>query len=227
MLLQFNKNTGFFYNNIPIAADSNIQCIAISHDNTKLYLETGKICDRIYQFELSNWNQANILLSRNTILTTNQFYSSDFQNALDGKIYGSNIQSFYLNIIHNPNGIGLNCNFIPNDIYLGGRLALGELPDFIQSFFDDSAGSCYTSVHEIENNTIHVFPNFARDWVEIRKNDFEQVQLYDITGRLVYTSSIIAISPELRINVSSFSRGIYIVSLSSKQKSFIQKVVLY
>jgi hypothetical protein len=226
-LFQFNKLNGTFFNPILISCDTNLHGLGISPDNTKLYQITGKYLVKLYQYDISNYLASAINSSKIFIYANNSEIPTDFQNGPDGKLYGSTELKYYLRAIHSPNLSGLACNLVINDIYLGGRQSLAELPGFIESFFNDSTTNCTTSIPEIENSIIHLFPNPARDWIEVMGNDFEQVQLYDITGRLVYTSSIKTISPEQRINVSSFSRGIYIVSLSSKQKSFIQKVVLY
>jgi len=224
-IYQFNKNTGIVSNRIALEVDTLLTTIGISPDNSKLYQASGRFLFKMYQYDISNYSINSIQTSKMLIFSSNPDLPSDLRQGLDGMLYGSMETKQYLCAIQNPNASGLACNYVVNNTSLGGKSALMELPNFVRSFYD-SSNACIASVVEIENHQIQIFPNPAMDWIEIRGDDFERVQLVDITGRIVFSSSNKTISSEQRINLSAFSRGIYIISLSSKQKSINQKIIL-
>ena len=70
----------------------------------------------------------------------------------DGKIYYGG-SSYYLGVIHQPNVLGLDCNFELDAVYLGGRLVSEGLPSFIQSYLNDPSFST-------QNNCLGAATNF-------------------------------------------------------------------
>src|SRR5690606_37402284 len=61
-------------------------------------------------------------------------YYSAIQLGPDSKLYITKVAG-YLDVIENPNIVGVGCNYIADGVYLGGRLGQLGLPPFIQSFF--------------------------------------------------------------------------------------------
>ncbi len=225
-LYHFDRNTGIVSNKITLDIDTMTFAIGISPDNTKLYLYEGYNLAKLYQYDISNYSSISIQSSKTFIHAGNDL-PTDYRQGIDGKLHGCSELRLYLSTIHNPNASGQACNFVKNNTSLGGRTGLMELPNFVESFFDSSS-ACVTSVNEIENSGIHIYPNLVRDWIVVEGNDFEQVRLVDITGRLVYLTSPHNVSLDhIRINVSSYPRGIYIVSVISQNKSVNRKIILY
>jgi len=60
------------------------------------------------------------------------------QLAINGKIYVSNIDKYYLSVINNPDVLGFGCDFQYNKINLGSGISNLGLPQFIQSYFNAS-----------------------------------------------------------------------------------------
>lgn len=93
----------------------------------------------IYQFDLSLVTPADIIASRTVIDERNQFRGA-LQLGPDFKIYRSQSLTYatgspYLGVIHNPEIVGIGCNYEHDAIDLGGNLSRQGLPPFIQSFF--------------------------------------------------------------------------------------------
>jgi hypothetical protein len=228
-LFKFDRWTGVFYDDISLGVDTIIHCIAISPDNKKLYLETGRFSDRLYQYDVSAWNYSSIVNSRITILSTNVNYTSDFQNGSDGKIYGSLETNLYLHVMHDPNASGSACNYIPNDLHLGGRSARGELPSFVQSFFEKHAAIC--GITAIPSTTeipfIQIFPNPTSEILDIKVNYLNEINMFDIAGRKVFQASAkIEAASEMKMDVSVYARGIYLLEINTKNHRFNHKIIL-
>jgi DNA/RNA endonuclease YhcR with UshA esterase domain len=77
-----------------------------------------------------------------------------------------------------------------------------------------------TSVEEINNITVNVYPNPASTYVafELNKNNFT-IQLFDITGKTV--KSVNAVGNKLRVSTSDLNNGIYFYSVYSNDGSLI------
>lgn len=225
-LFQFDKMTGTFSNRIPLEADTLLGAIGFSPDNTKLYQASGRYLYKLYQYDISTYSKIAIQSSKNFIYASNPNLPAGFQNGKNGKLYGTTETFYYAGAIQNPNASGLACNFVANDVYLGGRIALTQLPNFIQSYFDDSAAICITGIEEIESNSHKLFPNLVRDYLEIKENNFDKISLCDMTGRIVYQNSFKNIPQLLRIDVSSFARGLYIISAKTNYNYVSQKIIL-
>ena len=58
------------------------------------------------------------------------------QNGPDGKMYIAHEYRNSLSVIHNPNELGLSCNFEGDGFYLGGKLSRLGLPNLIPSYFN-------------------------------------------------------------------------------------------
>lgn len=84
-----------------------------------------------------------------------QLYRGSLQLGPDGKIYRSmsanyNIGMPYLSVIHNPNAIGLDCNYEANVVDLSPNRSTQGLPPFIQSFFNDQIDIIQNNVSTTE-----------------------------------------------------------------------------
>lgn len=91
----------------------------------------------VLQFDISNYNQAAILASVNMISPFNSSppFLGALQTAIDGKIYGVRGFRRYLNVINDPNVMGMGSNYQEQVVDLGtGRGVLG-LPPFLTSYF--------------------------------------------------------------------------------------------
>jgi hypothetical protein len=84
-----------------------------------------------------------------------------------------------------------------------------------------------TSVEEINNISVNVYPNPASSFVafELSENNFE-VQLFDITGKTV--KSVNSIGNRLRVSTADLNNGIYFYSVYTEKGNLIttNKVVV-
>ena len=73
---------------------------------------------------------------------------------------------------------------------------------------------------------VEVFPNPAKDRVNIRFAEAGEahISLYDMTGRLVYSTR--SNSQAITIPTNGFQRGIYAVLIQQKENHFIQRVII-
>lgn len=229
MLLKFNRSTGAFYDNIGLGVDSVIACLAISPDNSKLYVETGWYRGNLYQYDVSVWRYSAILSSRVIVQSTgiSANVTEDFQNGNDGKIYGSNETNFHLHVMHNPDASGTACNYVTNDLYLEGRKLRAELPSFVQSYFEEKPVICGAAgVSGAQNLAVRVFPNPASENLGIIAADLREVKIFDLNGKAVFHKSFKTYSSIVQIDVDGYARGLYILEIKTKTNHFNHKIIL-
>lgn len=148
-IFRFNNTTGIISD--PLAFESFYTAVAegrimtnygveFSSDSSKLYIQSTIYFNypnrnsRIYQFDLSNYNAAAIEAS--AVLVANQPTEiGALQLAIDGKIYVTQFDQYYLGVINNPNVAGLGAGYVQNGVSLGIRRSRLGLPPFIQTYF--------------------------------------------------------------------------------------------
>ena len=80
------------------------------------------------------------------------------------------------------------------------------------------------AVADVHKNKFSVYPNPADDVVNITGDDvITSVQIYDYSGKLLLTNP--AHSKKLQLNVSSLSKGNYVVKVVSENKSSSYKII--
>jgi gliding motility-associated-like protein len=87
----------------------------------------------IYQWDLSSNIPQNIIDSRRQLSGRTRSFGA-LQLATDGRIYIAN-SNVFLDVIRNPNQIGVLSSYAPDFVSLDGRRANLGLPPFVQSFF--------------------------------------------------------------------------------------------
>jgi hypothetical protein len=106
-------------------------------------------------------------------------------------------------------------------IYTGNSFLLEETVDFLVSGV--------TGITMASNSTLNVYPNPASSFVNIEfPNGFkhgEQVYLYDISGRMVYSSSQLT-EGVLTIPLTHLSKGIYKLTFSNQTQTYNQKIIV-
>ncbi len=126
-LYDFNNATGVCANsiNIPTGFLQTYGC-EFSPDGKLLYGSSGTI----YQFNTTLANATAIINSKTNVGAGT--YGA-MQNAKNGKIY--QVASTALNVINNPNVVGVGCNFVANAVSLGGKSGGLGLPSFFATWF--------------------------------------------------------------------------------------------
>lgn len=134
-IFDFDTSTGKVSNPLTLLKYSNdeqIYGLEFSPNSELLY--TAVNYEGIFQFNLKAGSSGDIINSKIKLSTTNVSHDS-FQLAPDGKIYIAGFAQSYLDVINNPNTLGLGANYVSEALYLGGRISFSGLPVFIQSFF--------------------------------------------------------------------------------------------
>jgi len=151
----FDRCTGVISNDTilaPLAIGRQYLNLALSPDDSKLYVSTWPIANKTYfiQYDL---NASDFLASADTlkVLRSSNLNSQEFglvQPGPNGKIYLTaegnsldcgfdylycdttwNLVNSNLSVVNNPNGLGVACNFQPFSFYLGGHRAYAGLPN--------------------------------------------------------------------------------------------------
>ncbi len=83
--------------------------------------------------------------------------------------------------------------------------------------------SSKTSVQNIKNNGISVFPNPAKNGFYIPKGfDVEKISIFDLSGRLIFT----AFSPNNYVDISHLDKGVYLLELEEKNRKTVEKLII-
>ena len=151
-LMSFDNRTGQLSN--PIRFKPNIDPIgtaftgvygaAFSPDNSLLYISSKKsntALSVIYQFNVTNMNEAAIMASRQVIASHDKWSAGALQTGPDGKIYFAMWEDSALSVINNPNSPGVGCNYVYNAIPFYANIddpVQFGLPNFVASDLDSS-----------------------------------------------------------------------------------------
>lgn len=108
--------------------------VEFSPDDSRLYIAYGT-SRKIYQFDISSGVAATIIAS-STLIGTATAELGALQLAPDGKIYAATVGTNSLDVINNPNALGLACNFAQNGVSLAGRTSQLGLPNFLPDFYN-------------------------------------------------------------------------------------------
>lgn len=224
-IFDFDNNTGAVIN--PITLNFPFPWSAcFSPDNNLLYVgsfDHNFSQDRLYQFNLSSNNQSGIMTSKK-IISKVIGSQATMQIAPDGKIYCTKYKDNYLAVINCPNIAGAGCKFVANGFYLGGKVSLSGITNFVQSYFINVTNeySC-TSVgisELIDGNSISIYPNPFSSQTTLQASDYFHdvtLKVYSYYGQLVkqvdniYGESII-------MQRDSLAKGIYFVQLIQSNK---------
>jgi hypothetical protein len=81
----------------------------------------------------------------------------------------------------------------------------------------------------VDNNSFRIYPNPSKDKITIEYNQIKveqvQIKLYSMEGRVLMEKTLM--SNKMQIDVSGFSKGVYIVEVQSKKLGIArQKVVI-
>jgi len=148
------------------------------------------------------------------------------------KITG-NVVEFIFENIQLPFDNATNDGYVSFKIKTKSTLNLGEsFSNTAKIYFDYNApivtNTYTTTVQNLlatseiskDNNTITIYPNPVNDVLFIKsKEKIVKAEIYDMTGRILNSTGV----TDNSINVSELTKGNYIIKLSTKDQSFIQK----
>ena len=146
----------------------------------------------------------------------------------DCRIYMSATNSVsYLHVINFPDRKGEACEFQQHSIKLPGSNTFA-LPYHPNYRLGSGAPVCDTTltntwfVPEDATGQLHLYPNPAVNHAMVGWSDIspEEVTLYDMSGRKVYSSAIQPGSQEYSLDLSGVATGVYVVRLRDRQGNF-------
>jgi len=149
-IFDFDEITGKISNPITIPG-VNPFGIEFSPDGNLIYIAYMR---GVSQLNLKAGSATDIANSRVVLMSANESFGS-LQLGPDGKIYGVKVRKEYLDVIHNPNGLGTACDYRYNDFYLNGRMGFLGLPTFISNI------STLTGNISFENTCLGEQTNFS------------------------------------------------------------------
>ncbi|TVR89342.1 MAG: T9SS C-terminal target domain-containing protein [Saprospirales bacterium] len=211
---------------------------AISPNGRFLYINT---LNHLYQYDL---RAEDIEASKVHIAEFNGFkdpannfpaYFFIQQLAPDCRIYMSSPNTVsYLHAINHPNRKGLACDFQQHSFKLPGnhQFGLPYHPNYrLGTGYPvcDSTLTSTTTVLPEKEGGIRLYPNPARDFAIVEWSGMapEEISLYDMSGREVYSSRMQPGMPEYYLDLSGFSVGVYIVRLRDREGGVVtERLVL-
>ncbi len=194
--------------------------VAVSPNSRYLYVSNW---DTIFQYDLM---VPNIFASETVVASYDGFKGEDGwpvrfftpQLAPDNRIYlcVPNVNSRYLHYIAYPDSAGLACNVVQHGIKLPvyNSNTLPNLPYF--KLLKDTNSPCDTIGKMIHKDLcqIKILPNPGGELANLKISDeglpqSGVVQIYSSTGALVHIIEIPKNTPEISINTTGLSQGLY------------------
>ena len=75
-----------------------------------------------------------------------------------------------------------------------------------------------------ESNNIKIYPNPAKDYITIdsKSNTAQRLEIINLVGQTVYSTTI---NKKVKVNISAFANGVYILKLNSDKETVVKKFV--
>ena len=164
----------------------------------------------------TNVNLAEAVVANNfQIRTVQHDYRRIFSTIMQDWL-GASSPTLDLTFYNNTTNSGFSSNKIPNLIKTQNLVT----------------PPCYNNValdnptFEVKNE-VQVFPNPTSETITIHaQNAISSIEVYTIDGRLVQNYKNTLTSNEFKINVQSYSVGIYNLKINTQEGSFIKKVIV-
>ncbi|HOZ30048.1 MAG TPA: T9SS type A sorting domain-containing protein, partial [Bacteroidales bacterium] len=117
----------------------------------------------------------------------------------------------------------MDCTFT----YWEGDLSGNNNPEQLIMNEDKNVTAVFDIV-EVEDISINsernIYPNPASDYFMINENDLVKLEIFNITGQLVYCSDKISVNE--KINVKSFEQGAYLVKITSVDRVYTERLII-
>jgi len=126
-------------------------------------------------------------------------------------------------------GMGINASSGDNS---GDRTNIAAINDQVEDFTEPSAGAnCTLAVKEFNSKEwVSVYPNPApKGQLNVRINQYVgkiNIQIVDLTGRIVYKLMDTDFNTEKSINLNSLQKGMYIIKVNNETINFTEKIII-
>jgi hypothetical protein len=228
-LYNFNSLTGALSNSISLTFSLTTgYCPVFSNNSSKLYISNNG--DRIFQYDVSNYNANAVNASKTLISQITSFADNSsfwaISNGPDGKIYVASYDKDTLSSILNPNLLGSNCNFSKNNIPLNSKNCQLGLPDFSQSYFNTLPNNCPASdIYEKDKISSNINVSLLDDNILLENaTEFNfDVLVFNIYGQFIIKDFINPFE-EKKINVNRFTNA-FIIQLKNNNHQLNYKFI--
>lgn len=155
-IFDFNSNTGVISNPITEAYGwdanfpfSGLYGCSFSPDNTRFYVGYFGSGDnsKLFQYDMTAGSAAAILASKTQVYSTTSGIGA-LQNGPDGKLYVSVYGASTLDVVQNPNALGLACNYQAAAQPLNTGFATFGLPVIVENFLSSISTPINLSVKD-------------------------------------------------------------------------------
>ena len=179
-LYDFNKNTGIVSNRITLTPDTLPVGYIFSPDNTKLYVSGAGASSQDFSIYQYNLTATDIESSKQIIYISPyfiRFWDAQY-SPIDSIIYFIRTYTDTLSIIHNPNALGMACNFEPLGFTLNGRPSRMHFPNFITSYFNKDTS-------EYNCNIMGTKQLYKKPKISVYPNPFTKLLNIDTYGKKI------------------------------------------
>ena len=175
---------------------------------------------KMYQFDTYN---SNMVTNRIKLGNDTSWNFGQMQIAPDNKIYCAGYgSSLKMHVINSPDSLGLACNFVQDQIYLGGspHYTDGGLPNVPN--FSLGAINCNVGIEEIQTTTFDAFPNPANSRIFIKNSTFNSISIYNLLGELEQEQKVKQNATN-EIDISKLSKGLYFLKAVNEKGEVLTK----
>jgi hypothetical protein len=218
---------------------------AFSPNGNVIYVSAFNLTKVFYQFDLNAPNIPASKILLNQFPDTGSLQWNTYYNHLlapDNKIYisrgngyGINSDTYYthhLDVIENPDSVGLACNYIVNGFDLGSHHLAGFLPNMAYFGLGALTGSICDSLPSLIPNSspkekgVAVFPNPSEGIFDLMLKDGSDkiisLTMEDMLGKEIFSLKNFYST----IDIGNQPAGIYFVHVATQKKNvFVVKVV--
>jgi len=193
---------------------------AAKNSNSGSFYQIGKYINEKNYTDARDLNS--VLLSTNTIesnrITVNRIY---LNKVINNQFLGTADSLTLVDIAYQSTLTG-------GDAVVSARVILGIDPIMNRETYHPKAIS---DNQDIETAlTIKVYPNPVNDKIYIMPDDLMDgmatVEIFDLTGKLVYNTTINAAIKLQSLNISTINKGIYNLRITANEKAYNQKLVI-
>lgn len=231
-LFDFDNEAGKMSNCISLSA-TNIFTLSISFssDNSKLYCGSNS-SNTLFQYDVTGLDSASIVSSKILIYHDSLIGSygpRSMQNTPDHRIFINvgHVEDTILYSIDLPNSSGAACGINFNAINLINRIAQSGLPNFNESYFNESVeDDCFISSPHLETSFFEVYPNPATSIITIKGIRISSVKVVSLYGTIGFSQAYDNPNSEILLNLEALSRGNYFLIVTSGNQTFCKKLLI-
>ncbi|GIK69723.1 MAG: T9SS type A sorting domain-containing protein [Bacteroidetes bacterium] len=237
-IYDFDNTSGIISNTISLQLDTSDQAygISFSPNGNILYAATfnsnGDLLTQLWQYDVSSNNQTTIQNSRTEIFNSMNHWLYQMQLGVDGRIYIAKDGTQFadsLGVINFPNQLGSACGFSLNEYdFSGYELSVG-LPNFPNSYFNNTSWlpNCSVGISELTaDNKLIMYPNPASNYVVIEAvsdMDFANLKITNIQGKDIPIKIISQNQNSIVLDITNLSNGLYFIIINNQNLSFTHK----